>query len=73
MEVVAEVVLLVLWLRLVVFSALGVLSWKRQSAQGGRIGAPGQISVVIPAFNEEDAIESKRVSLPYRQPVAAMI
>lgn len=69
MEVVAEVVLLVLWLRLVVFSALGVLSWKRQSAQGGRIGAPGQISVVIPAFNEEDAIERTLSSLIHHEPV----
>ncbi|MGZ9261017.1 MAG: glycosyltransferase [Candidatus Binatia bacterium] len=68
MIVVAELALLFLWLRLAFFCALGIFAWTRRPAQGEYVHAPGRVSVVIPALDEEDTIESTLSSLICHQP-----
>jgi len=69
MLIAAELVIVVMWLRLAVFCALGIVgAWR--SRDGGRLlalpGADGcapRVSVVIPALNEEATIEATLLSL----------
>ena len=55
MLIAAELALVLLWLRMVAFCALGISAWWRRPARGKRIELPGRVSVVVPALDEEEA------------------
>lgn len=63
MVLVTELVLLVLWLRMLLFCGLGLWAWRcKLSAPPGAQSAM-QVSVVMPAFNEARDIEASLRSL----------
>ncbi|NJD08064.1 MAG: glycosyltransferase [Methylococcaceae bacterium] len=64
----AELVLLVLWLRLAVSCALGILAQRGKPPIDKNEGTASRISVVIPALNEEETIGATLSSLFEQEP-----
>lgn len=61
MRFAAECVVLVLWLRLLVFGVLGVVAVHRRGPRGAP--PPGRVAVIVPAFDEADGIAATLASL----------
>lgn len=64
----AELILLVLWVRLVVVFALGIFALTRRRAQDKGAAVSGTVSVVVPAFNEAETIEATLAALLRQDP-----
>lgn len=68
MLLIAEIVLIMLWVRIVVFCALNIWYWWAKVPKDSLIHPQSQISVIVPAFNEEIHIEQTLMSLLGHEP-----
>jgi cellulose synthase/poly-beta-1,6-N-acetylglucosamine synthase-like glycosyltransferase len=64
----AEIVILFIWMRITVLCALSLCFWWKKLPQDHQIHPQNQVSVIVPAFNEEKHIELTLLSLLSHEP-----
>src|SRR6516225_4258898 len=69
MLIAAELALILMWLRMAAFCALGISAGRRHRASDELLETPLHLSVVIPALDEEEMIEATLFSLLRHDPV----
>ncbi|OBQ15481.1 glycosyltransferase family 2 protein [Anabaena sp. AL93] len=68
MLLLAEIVVILLWVRITVFCALNIWYWWAKVPKDSLIHPQSQISVIVPAFNEEMHIKRTLISLLEHEP-----